>query len=253
MRVRSLSTRVSRLATDEANQVAASSSRLLAAEWTRALVGTQATLMQVPPYISRDRSTSTTDQPRLPSVRARVLPALPQPMTRRSASMRSMDRGYGWGKGRSVARRTSSVVVVMATDRDEVRAIAKRGVIRAGASVLRDDRLNCMDEFVEILGGCSPHGEVVHLGISVDENVPHSDDAMCIWDAIGCTRIAAPQSVHGLSRDLELTFHARSQQEICRVVVPGLAADELLDALCCGGEVPQESGRSRLHRHRLRS
>ena len=50
----------------------------------RVLVGMQATLMQVPPTLSR--STMTTLSPALARSIARDLPALPPPTTRRSTS-----------------------------------------------------------------------------------------------------------------------------------------------------------------------
>ena len=51
-----------------------------AALWLRALVGMQATLMQVPPYILSERSASATVLPAAASAPASVLPPLPKPM-----------------------------------------------------------------------------------------------------------------------------------------------------------------------------
>ena len=51
------------------------------------MVGTQPMLMQVPPYISGERSTSATVLPAAAKRPARVLPAFPQPITSRSTSI----------------------------------------------------------------------------------------------------------------------------------------------------------------------
>lgn len=84
---RSFEVRASRKSQAEATAASGSSpGRTASARWTRALVGTHATLMHVPPTMPASRSTRVTLRPWEPRVLARVLPPLPQPITRMSVS-----------------------------------------------------------------------------------------------------------------------------------------------------------------------
>lgn len=84
---RSRSVRASRKSHAAGRAVSGSSpGRRSPARWTRALVGAQAMLMQVPPTMPGSRSTRARRRPAAPRLLARVLPPLPQPRIRASTS-----------------------------------------------------------------------------------------------------------------------------------------------------------------------